>query len=93
MLFDFWYIMSLVFCCFFEERGTVMFFLHHRPNQGALRHAMAERDPAKGPEVDTSGIYDTSLSYSSEYHKRAAKAKRQSAAAMTPANRNRTAGK
>ncbi len=78
---------------FFEERGTVMFFLHHRPNQGALRHTMAERDPVRGPEIDTSGIYDTSLSYSSEHHKSSAKARRQSVAAMTPANRNRAAGK
>lgn len=63
MLFDIWYIMVWYFIVFFEERGTIMYFLHHRPNQSALRHRLAERDPARGPEIDTSGIYDTSLSH------------------------------
>jgi hypothetical protein len=60
----------------------------HRPNQGALRHMSAERDPAKTPEIDTSGLYDTSLSYSSK----ATEAKRCGPAAMRPANRSRPAG-
>lgn len=51
---------------------------------------MAERDPAKGPEIDTSGIYDTSLSFSSHHHKKAKKGR--GPAAMTAANSKRRTG-